>query len=191
MSALIETPAMRNLYEKKIMPVLKNQFGIESNLAVPRLQKIVINIGCGDVARDAKMLEAAQATLATISGQQPVVCRAKKSISNFKLREGDVIGCKVTLRRSRMYEFLERLIHIVAPRIRDFRGMSPKGFDGQGNYTLGLTEQYIFPEINPDKMQHTFGMNISFVTTATNKEQARALMDGFGFPFAKSSKQSA
>ncbi len=181
-------PRMLERYRKDIVPVLAKEYGHKNPMAVPRLEKIVLNIGCGEAAHDAKLLEAAQKTLEVISGQRPVVTRAKKAISNFRIRENDPVGCKVTLRRARMYEFLDRLISVALPRIRDFRGFSPKGFDGQGNYSFGLQEHGIFPEVHLDQSPYTLGMDIVFVTTASNGEQALALLKGFGFPFSGQQK---
>ena len=177
------TPRMQERYKKDIAPALAKQFDHKNAMAVARLEKIVVNMGCGEAAHDAKILEAAQRDLGLITGQRPMVTRAKKAVSNFKIRENDPVGCKVTLRRARMYEFLDRLISTALPRIRDFRGLSPKGFDEGGNYSFGLKEQTIFPEIQLEQAQHTLGMDIVFVTTAATKEEAYALLKGFGFPF--------
>jgi large subunit ribosomal protein L5 len=184
-------PAMHERYRKVIAPALSKQFGYANLMAVPRLEKVVLNMGCGEAAHDAKVLEAAQTELALIAGQRPVVTRAKKAISNFKIREGDAVGCKVTLRRARMYEFLEKLVNVVLPRIRDFRGLSPQGFDGGGNYSFGLQEQTIFPEVVLDKVQQPLGMDITLVTSAATREEALALLRGFGFPFARPSAPAA
>jgi len=178
---------MHEKYQKEIAPALAKEFNHTNVMAVARLQKIVINMGCGEAAHDAKILEAAQRDLGMITGQRPLVTRAKKAVSNFKIRENDPVGCKVTLRRARMYEFLDRLISTALPRIRDFRGLSPNGFDEGGNYGFGLTEQTIFPEIQLEQAQHTLGMDIVFVTTAATKEEAFALLKAFGFPFAAKS----
>jgi large subunit ribosomal protein L5 len=152
---------------------------------VPRLDKIVINIGVGEAATDRKKLDAAMNDLAKIAGQKPAMCRARKSVANFKLREGMPIGCKVTLRRERMYEFLDRLVNIALPRVRDFRGVSPKSFDGRGNYAFGLKEQIVFPEINFDDVDETRGMDVIICTTARTDEEAKALLEGFSVPFRK------
>lgn len=172
-------------YKSEVVPALMKQFGYTSVMAVPRVEKIVINMGVGDAIQDAKVLDAAVDELATIAGQRPSVRRAKKSISNFKLREGVAIGCAVTLRGSRMYEFLDRLTNLALPRVRDFRGVSPKAFDGRGNYTLGLRDQLIFPEVNYAKVQKTKGMNVCIVTSARTDEEARALLTALGMPFRK------
>ena len=178
-------PAFLKRYEDQIRPALVKQFKRANRLAVPRLTKIVLNIGCGEAAHDAKVLEEAMRHLAAISGQRPAVTRAKKAVSNFKIKEGDPVGCKVTLRRQRMYEFLERLIAIALPRIRDFQGVSKHGFDAGGNFSFGIQEQTIFPEVQPDDVHHTLGMDIAIVTTAASAEEARALLAGFGMPFQK------
>jgi large subunit ribosomal protein L5 len=177
-------PRMMERYRKEIAPALSNTFKHGNPMAVPRFEKIVINIGCGEAAHDAKILEAAQRTLGAISGQKPVITRAKKAVSNFHIRENDPVGCKVTLRRARMYEFLDRLISVALPRIRDFRGFSPKGFDEAGNYSFGLAEHGIFPEVQLDQTPYTLGMDIVFVTNAGNRDQALALLKAFGFPFS-------
>ena len=180
-------PSMQERYRKTIVPALAKEFSYKNPMAVPRLEKVVLNMGCGEAAHDAKVLEAAQMELGLIAGQRPVVTRAKKAISNFKIRENDPIGCKVTLRRARMYEFLEKLVNVALPRIRDFRGLSPQGFDQGGNYSFGLQEQTIFPEVILDKTPYPLGMDITLVTTAATREEAFALLKGFGFPFAKPS----
>jgi len=172
-------------YFKEIVPKLKEQFGYKNVMQVPRLEKIVINMGVGQAVQDPKILEEAVKDLETITGQKPSIRTAKKSISNFKLREGMKIGAKVTLRRERMYEFLDRLITIALPRVRDFRGISDKSFDGRGNYTLGIKEQIIFPEINVDKVNKILGMDITFVTTAKTDQEAYELRSAFGMPFRK------
>ncbi len=176
-------PRMLERYRKEIAPALAKQFGHKNLMAVAHLEKIVVNAGCGEAAHDAKVLESAQQDLALITGQRPLVTRAKKAISNFKIREHDPIGCKVTLRRRRMYEFLDRLVSVALPRIRDFRGLSPRGFDEGGNYSFGLTEHTIFPEIQLERVQHTLGMDITLVTTAATRDEAFALLKAFGFPF--------
>jgi large subunit ribosomal protein L5 len=159
------------------------ELGLKNPLQVPRLEKIVVNMGLGEALANNKILESAVDQLGAITGQRPVVTRARKSIANFKLRQGQAIGCAVTLRGDRMYEFLDRLISVALPRVRDFKGVSPKAFDGKGNYTLGVREQIIFPEINYDQIEKVKGLNISFVTTAKNDEQGLALMRHFGMPF--------
>ena len=176
--------AFKKMYEDQIVPELIKTQGYKNKYQVPRLDKIVVNMGVG-VPGDRDELKAVTADLARITGQQPVTTIAKTSVSNFRLREGMAIGCKVTLRGARMYEFMHRLVHVALPRIRDFRGVSPKGFDKQGNYTLGLSEQTIFPEINPDSVKRVQGMDISFVTTARTKEEGHELIKLFGMPFAK------
>jgi len=181
-------PRMLEHYRKEIAPALAKQFNHKNVMAVGHLEKIVLNIGCGEFAHDAKILESTQHDLGVIAGQRPVVTRAKKAISNFKIRENDPVGCKVTLRRRAMYDFLEKLISIALPRIRDFRGLSPNGFDGGGNYSFGLQEHTIFPEIQIEKIHVPIGMDIAIITTATTREEAFALLKGFGFPFAKPSQ---
>jgi len=171
-------------YEKVVKPALVKEFGYPNALAAPRLDKIVINMGIGEGTQDGKKVDAAANDLAVISGQKPVITRAKKSIATFKLRENLPIGCKVTLRRQRMYEFLDRLINIALPRVRDFRGVSGKSFDGRGNFALGLKEQLVFPEINYDQVDAVRGMDIIIVTTAKTDAEAKALLRGFQMPFA-------
>ncbi len=174
---------LRKLYQDEVAPALQKRFGYQNHMQVPRLEKIVINMGLGEGVRDKKVLEAAQGDLAKIAGQKPVLTRARKSVAGFKIRQGWPIGCKVTLRRERMYEFLERFIHVAAPRIRDFRGFSPRSFDGRGNYNLGVREQLIFPEIDYDDIDRVRGMDIVVSTTAGTDEEGKALLEGFGFPF--------
>ena len=169
-------------YLKTIRPKLVEQFGYKNLLAVPRLEKIVINMGVGEAVQDTRKVDVAAQELAMITGQKPVITRAKKSIATFKVREGMKIGCKVTLRRQHMYEFLDRLITIALPRVRDFRGVSPKSFDGRGNYALGLKEQIVFPEIDYDKVDQVRGMDIVICTTAKTNEEALALLKGFNMP---------
>jgi large subunit ribosomal protein L5 len=173
---------LENYYRETVMPQLTEQFKYQSVMQVPRISKITINMGLGEAAADKKIIEHAVEDLTKISGQKPVVTHAKKSVANFKLREGWPIGCKVTLRRNRMYEFLDRLISIAIPRIRDFRGFSPRSFDGRGNYTIGVKEQIIFPEIDYDKIDALRGMDITITTTARTDEEARALLSAFKFP---------
>jgi large subunit ribosomal protein L5 len=177
------TPRLQTKYFEQVRPALVEKFGYANPHSVPRLQKITINMGVGEAMQDKKLLDVATEALADIAGQKPVVTRARKSIAGFKLREGVPIGCMVTLRRQRMYEFLDRLIAVVLPRVRDFRGVSRKAFDGRGNYSLGLAEHLVFPELNPDKYTRTQGMNISFVTSAKTDEEARELLDRLGMPF--------
>lgn len=178
-------PRLRGVYSEQVIPALMTKFGYKSVMQVPRIEKISINIGVGQATADTKALNAAVNELELISGQRPAVTRAKKSIANFKLREGMAIGARVTLRKAHMYEFLDRLINIATPRIRDFRGFSDKSFDGRGNYTLGIKEQIIFPEIDVEKVTKISGMDITFVTTAKTDEEAHALLSEFGFPFRK------
>jgi len=171
-------------YEKSVRPALMKEFGYGNPMQVPRLEKIVINMGVGEAVQDGKKVDSAVGDLTVIAGQKPVVTRAKKSIATFKLRENMPIGCKVTLRRARMYEFLDRLVNIALPRVRDFRGVSPKSFDGRGNYALGLKEQLVFPEIDYDRVDSVRGMDIVIVTTARTDAEARALLRGFDMPFS-------
>jgi len=178
-------PRLKERYDTEIRARLQDELGLDNVMQVPRLTKIVVNMGVGDVTQDGKLIDAAVEDLRIITGQQPKVSRARKSVSNFKLREGMPIGASVTLRGNRMWEFLDRLIATAIPRVRDFRGLSPKGFDGRGNYSFGVTEQLIFPEIDYDKVVKVRGMDITFVTTAANDEQGRALLDAFGFPFRR------
>ena len=177
-------PRLLERYRKEIAPGLAKQFHHKNSLAAAHMEKIVLNVGCGEAAHDAKILEAVQRDLGLIAGQRPLVTRAKKAISNFKIREHDPVGCKVTLRGTRMYEFLDRLVNAALPRIRDFRGLSPRGFDQGGNYSFGLKEHTIFPEINIDEVQFPMGMDIVVITSADTREEALALLKGFGFPFA-------
>ncbi|MFZ6033053.1 MAG: 50S ribosomal protein L5 [Melioribacter sp.] len=176
---------LKEKYNKEIAPKLMEQFGYKNFMQVPRLAKIVVNMGVGQAVQDPKILDEAVKDLETITGQKASIRTAKKSISNFKLREGMKIGAKVTLRREMMYEFLDRLITIALPRVRDFRGVSDKSFDGRGNYTLGIKEQIIFPEINIDKVNRVLGMDITFVTTAKTDKEAYELLSAFGMPFRK------
>lgn len=178
-------PRLVAFYKETVMPALQKRFGYESVMEVPRIEKIALNIGAGAAAQDAKILQGAINELELITGQRPAITRAKKSIANFKLREHMPIGARVTLRRAHMYEFLDRFINIAAPRIRDFRGFSDKSFDGRGNYTIGIKEQIIFPEIDVDKVGRITGMDITFVTNAKTDEEAYALLQEFGFPFRK------
>jgi large subunit ribosomal protein L5 len=170
-------------YKSTIAPALKSEFGFKNPMMVPTLTKVIVNMGVGDAARDSKLIEGAIRDLVTITGQKPQVTKARKSIAQFKLREGQPIGAHVTLRGDRMWEFADRLLSISLPRIRDFRGLSPKQFDGRGNYTFGLTEQVVFPEIEQDKVDRPRGMDITFVTTAKNDDEGRALLKALGFPF--------
>ncbi|MBM3310541.1 MAG: 50S ribosomal protein L5 [Candidatus Aminicenantes bacterium] len=177
MSRLFET------YQREIVPTLQKELAIPNPMAVPRLEKIVINIGVGEALQNAKALDAARGELAQVTGQAPVTSRARKSISAFKLRKGVAIACFVTLRQRRMYEFFDRLVNIVLPRVRDFRGVSPRAFDGRGNYTLGLRDQLVFPEIDYTKVERSRGMNITIVTTARTDDEARTLLRKLGMPF--------
>ena len=177
------TPRMRKLYDDKIVEAMTEKFGYKNAMEVPKIEKITLNMGVGDAVQDKKKVETAASEMELIAGQKPVITKAKKSIAGFKLREGMPIGCKVTLRRERMYEFLDRLITIAMPRIRDFRGVSPKSFDGRGNYALGLKEQIIFPEINYDRIDQVRGMDVIVTTSARTDEEARELLKLFGFPF--------
>ncbi len=174
---------VKTRYRDELVPRLQRELGLSNPMQVPRLEKIVVNMGIGDALRDSRLLEAAVEDLTTITGQKPIVTKARKSIAGFKLREGMPIGAKVTLRGDRMWEFLDRLIATAIPRIRDFRGLNPRAFDGHGNYTLGLTEQLIFPEIDYDKVAKIRGMDITIVTTARNDDEGRALLVALGFPF--------
>ncbi len=174
---------LKQRYEKEIRPALVQEFGYKNTMQAPRLEKIVVNMGLGEAITNGKILDASVEQLAAITGQKPVVTRARKSIANFKLRQGQSIGAMVTLRGERAYEFLDRLLSIALPRVRDFKGVSPKAFDGKGNYTLGVKEQIIFPEINYDKVEKIKGLNITLVTTARSDEEGRALLRHLGMPF--------
>ena len=178
-------PRLQKLYKDEIVSSLMKELNLSNIMQVPKLDKIVVNMGIGEAASNPKLIDTAIAELAQITGQQPVARAARKSEAGFKLREGQKIGAKVTLRKEKMYEFLDRLISITLPRVRDFEGVSPKGFDGRGNYTLGLREQIVFPEIEIDKVDKIFGLGITIVSTAQNDEQGRALLKAFGMPFAK------
>ncbi len=182
---------LQTLYDHQIIPKLSEKFGRTNRLSLPRLDKIVINMGVGSALQDKKNLEDAVAAMTLISGQKPVITLARKSVANFRLREGNAIGCKVTLRGSRMYEFMDRLLSLVLPRVRDFRGVSPKAFDGRGNYSLGLTEYLVFPELNPDKFTRSQGMNIVFVTSTDSDEEGRELLRQFGMPFREQKSGAA
>jgi large subunit ribosomal protein L5 len=179
-------PRLKARYREEIIPALQSEFDIKNVMQVPGLTKIVVNMGVGEAARDSKLIEGAIRDLTTITGQKPAVTRARKSIAQFKLREGMPIGAHVTLRGDRMWEFLDRLLSLALPRIRDFRGLSARQFDGRGNYTFGLTEQVMFHEIDQDKIDRSRGMDITVVTTATNDDEGRALLKQLGFPFAQS-----
>ncbi|HZC38919.1 MAG TPA: 50S ribosomal protein L5 [Sphingomicrobium sp.] len=185
-------PRLKGIYDETIVPAMIERFGYKNKLEVPRLEKIVINMGVGEATQDKKRVETAAAEMQAIAGQKPVITKAKKSIAQFKLREGMLIGCKVTLRRDRMYEFLDRLVTIALPRVRDFRGLNPRSFDGRGNYALGLKEQIIFPEINYDQIDKVRGMDVIVTTTAKTDEEARELLRLFNFPFpAEEQRQAA
>ncbi|HEX9837211.1 MAG TPA: 50S ribosomal protein L5 [Alphaproteobacteria bacterium] len=175
---------LRELYETQIRPSLVSEFGYANPLDVPKVEKVVVNMGVGEAISDAKKMDAAAKELALITGQKPIVIRSRKSIATFKLRAGQRVGCKVTLRRERMYEFLDRLICIALPRVRDFRGVSARSFDGRGNYSLGLKEQIVFPEIDYDSVDEIRGMDVTIVTTAKTDREAQALLKGFEMPFA-------
>jgi large subunit ribosomal protein L5 len=176
-------PRLRNKYKDEIVPQLMKDFGFTNVMQVPKLSRIVVNMGLGEAVQNAKLIESAAEELSAITGRKPIVTRAKKSIAGFKLREGMPIGVKVTLRGEQMYDFLDRLVSIALPRTRDFKGISPKAFDGRGNYTLGIREQIVFPEINYDKIDRIKGMNVTLVTTAETDEQGRALLKSLGMPF--------
>lgn len=176
---------MKDFYKSNVAPALMTKFGYKSVMQIPKLDKIVINVGCGEARENSKAIDAIITDLSAITGQRPVVCKARKSVANFKLREGMNIGAKVTLRGDRMYEFLDRLFNVALPRVRDFRGINANSFDGRGNYNMGLKEQLIFPEIDYDKIDKVRGMDICFVTTANTDEEARELLTLMGAPFAK------
>ncbi|CDO35286.1 MULTISPECIES: 50S ribosomal protein L5 [Novosphingobium] len=188
------TPRMRSRYDDEIVKAMTEKFGYKNAMEVPKIEKITLNMGVGEASQDKKKVQTAAAEMEAIAGQKPVITKARKSIAQFKLREGMPIGCKVTLRRERMYEFLDRLITIAMPRIRDFRGLNPKSFDGRGNYAMGLKEQIIFPEISYDKIEKVRGMDIIVTTTAKTDDEARELLRLFGFPFpaeAEEQKEAA
>ena len=174
---------LKQKYDEQVVPAMKSEFGYKNSMQVPKLEKITINVGLGEATQNIKALDSAVAEITAIAGQKPVITRAKKAIANFKLREGVPIGCMVTLRRDRMYEFLDRLIHVALPRVRDFKGVSDRSFDGRGNYSLGLREQIIFPEINPDKVEKARGMTVTLTTTAKTDPEGRALLKHLGMPF--------
>lgn len=176
---------LQEFYKQEVVPALQEQLGLRNVMEVPRITKITLNMGVGEAVRDKKVLDNAVGDMTKIAGQRPVVTMTKKSIAGFKIRDGWPIGCKVTLRRERMYEFLDRLIHVAMPRIRDFRGMNPRAFDGRGSYSMGVSEQIIFPEIEYDKIDVVRGMNITITTNARNDEEGLALLEAFSFPFRK------
>ena len=174
---------MKELYKAEVAPALMKEFGYKSTMQIPRIEKVVVNVGCGDSKNNAKEIEAICKDIATITGQKPVTRKARKSVANFKLREGEIVGVKVTLRGEKMYEFLDRLFSVALPRVRDFRGINPNSFDGRGNYAFGLKEQLIFPEIEYDKVDKIRGMDIAICTTATTDEEAKELLTQLGAPF--------
>ena len=176
---------LQEYYEKTVVPQLREELGVKNVMEIPRITKITLNMGLGEAIGNKKVLESASDDLSRISGQKPVITMARKSVANFKVREGWPIGCKVTLRRERMYEFLDRLISVAIPRIRDFRGLSPKAFDGRGNYSMGLREQIVFPEIDYDKVDAIRGLDVTITTSARNDDEARALLKAFNFPIRK------
>ena len=176
---------LKELYRLRVVPELVKEFNHKNHMAVPRMEKIIVSMGVGKATQDKKFLEMAKKDLTMITGQMPLVCKAKKSVSNFKVRAGVETGLKVTLRGERMYEFMDRLINLAIPRVRDFRGLNPNGFDGRGNYSMGLTEQSVFPEINPAQIESQQGMNITFVTTARADDEARRMLALFGMPFRR------
>ena len=178
-------PRLRRDYDERIVPAMIERFGYKNRLEVPRLEKIVLNMGVGEATQDKKRVETAAQEMELIAGQKPVITKAKKSIAQFKLREGMPIGVKVTLRRERMYEFLDRLVTIALPRVRDFRGLNPRSFDGRGNYSLGIREQVIFPEIDYDAVDQVRGLDVTITTTAKSDEEAYALLEAFGMPFTR------
>jgi large subunit ribosomal protein L5 len=179
------TPRLQTLYEQEIIPQLKEKLQRDNRLALPRLEKIVVSMGVGSATQDKKHVDDATSAMAEITGQKPIRCKSRKSIANFRLRENLDIGCKVTLRRARMYEFLDRLISLALPRVRDFRGLNPDALDGNGNYSLGLTEQLVFPELNPDKYTRPQGMNITICTQSSSDDDTRELLRAFGMPFRR------
>ena len=183
------TPRLREHFESVVKAALKEEFGYTNMMQVPSLDKIVVNMGVGEAVQDSKKIASAVGDMTAITGQKPVVAKAKRSVANFKLREGMTIGCKVTLRKDRMYEFLDRLINVALPRVRDFRGVPASSFDGKGNYSLGLKEQIVFPEIDYDKIDRVRGMDITIVTTARTDDEARALLKGFDMPFTGQSRR--
>ena len=184
-------PRLQEQYEKEVLPGLAEALGRTNRLSLPRIEKTVVNMGVGAAIQDKKYLELAVGALAELSGQKPIITVARKSVAGFRLREGMPIGCKVTLRRRRMYEFLDRLISIVLPRVRDFRGLSPTAFDGHGNYSMGLTEQLVFPELNPDKYTRVQGMHVTIVTTTDRDDEARELLQRLGMPFRQADAAAA
>lgn len=188
---MADKPHMQQLYENEVLAAMMQDFGYECVMQVPKITKVVVNIGLGEALQDARALDNAVGDLTTITGQKPIVTRSKKSVANFKLRENQAIGAKVTLRRTRMYHFLEKLFNVVFPRIRDFRGVSPNAFDGRGNYSVGLREQLVFPEINYDKVDRVRGLEITIVTSAQTDEESRFLLGALGMPLAQEAGQIA
>jgi large subunit ribosomal protein L5 len=184
-TAPASTPRLQERYKKEIVPELAKSLGRTNPMAIPKLDKIIVSMGVSSSVTDKKLMEEAVNAMAEITGQKPIRCKAKKSVATFRVREGMDLGCKVTLRGRRMYEFLDRLISLVLPRVRDFRGLKPNAFDGNGNYSLGLTEQMVFPELNPDKYTRTQGMNIAFVCSTHSNDEARELLRSFGMPFQR------
>ena len=180
----VPVPRLKKKYAQEVVPAMMKEFGYKNSLQVPRLEKVTLNVGLGEAIQNIKVLDAAVAEIMAITGQKPVITRAKKAIANFKLREGVPIGCMVTLRRQRMYEFLDRLIHVALPRVREFKGVPERSFDGRGNYSLGLREQIIFPEIQVDKVEKMHGLTISIITTAKTNPEGKALLTYLGMPFA-------
>lgn len=188
-AATKEIPRLRRHYAETVAPKLRKEFGYKNVNQIPRVEKIVVNVGLGEATTNPKLLDRAMEELALITGQKPILRRAKKSVSNFKLREGQAIGCTVTLRGVRQWEFLDRLLNVALPRVRDFSGVSPKSFDGRGNYTLGIREQTIFPEVDYDKVERVTGMNVTLVTTAKTDAEAKALLAHLGVPFRQSAEE--
>lgn len=178
---------LKDIYNSKIAPSLKESYKYSSSMAIPRIEKVVVSMGVGKAVQDKKFMDNAFKDMTVITGQKPLVCKARKSVSNFKVREGDKTGLKVTLRKERMYEFMDRLINLAIPRVKDFRGLNPDGFDGRGNYSMGLEEQSVFPEIDPSRIETQQGMNITFVTTANTDDEAREMLKLFGMPFKATS----
>jgi len=176
---------LKDIYKETVAPALKTEFGYTNPMQIPAISKIVVNMGCGEASQNSKLIEGALTDMTAITGQKPVITRARKSIANFKLRDGMPVGCRVTLRGEQMWEFLDRLVNIALPRIRDFKGVSPKSFDGRGNFTLGIKEQIIFPEIEYDKVDKVRGMDITICTTANTNDEGRALLKQFSMPFRK------
>jgi large subunit ribosomal protein L5 len=189
--ATAPVPRLKERYEKEILPALREKLGRENRLSLPRITKIVVSMGVGSAMQDKKHIEEAASALTEITGQKPLICKARKSIANFKLREGVPIGCKVTLRGTRMYEFLDRLVSLALPRVRDFRGLKTNAFDGHGNFSLGLTEQLVFPELNPDKYLRAQGMNIAICCTAGSDDESREMLRMFGLPFRTENEAAA